>query len=44
MTLLRFVADPSDRLALASLLRGPLVGLSDAGLATCSQRDCGPRR
>lgn len=33
VVLLRFVADPSDRLALASVLRGPLVGLSDAALA-----------
>jgi ATP-dependent exoDNAse (exonuclease V) beta subunit len=33
LVLLRFVARPSDRLALASLLRGPIVGLSDAGLA-----------
>ncbi|MEZ4407570.1 MAG: UvrD-helicase domain-containing protein [Polyangiales bacterium] len=33
VTLLRFVASPSDRLSLAALLRGPLVGLSDAGLA-----------
>lgn len=33
VVLLRFVAQPSDRLSLAALLRGPLVGLSDAGLA-----------
>ncbi|MBL8604123.1 MAG: UvrD-helicase domain-containing protein [Myxococcales bacterium] len=33
VTLLRFVADPSDRLSLASVLRGPLVCLSDAALA-----------
>ena len=33
IVLLRFVAWPSDRLSLAALLRGPLVGLSDAGLA-----------
>lgn len=39
VTLLRWVADPSDRLALASLLRGPLVGVSDAGLATLLARD-----
>ncbi|MFO0646530.1 MAG: UvrD-helicase domain-containing protein [Polyangiales bacterium] len=32
IVLLRFVAQPSDRLSLAALLRGPLVGLSDAGL------------
>ncbi len=41
LTLLRFVADPSDRLALASLLRGPLVGLSDAGLANLFSRASG---
>lgn len=41
VTLLRFVADPSDRLALASLLRGPLVGLSDAGLANLFSRASG---
>jgi ATP-dependent helicase/nuclease subunit A len=39
VTLLRWVADPSDRLALASLLRGPLVCISDAGLATLLARD-----
>ncbi len=33
IVLLRLVADPADRLALASVLRGPLVGLSDAALA-----------
>ncbi|MBL8683391.1 MAG: UvrD-helicase domain-containing protein [Myxococcales bacterium] len=33
VALLRLVADPADRLALASVLRGPLVGLSDAALA-----------
>ena len=32
VVLLRFVARPSDRLSLAALLRGPLVGLTDAGL------------
>ncbi|MDP3275055.1 MAG: UvrD-helicase domain-containing protein [Deltaproteobacteria bacterium] len=31
--LLRVVADPADRLALASVLRGPIVALSDAALA-----------
>ena len=39
VTILRWVADPSDRLALASLLRGPLVSVSDAGLATLLARD-----
>ncbi|MEZ4390345.1 MAG: UvrD-helicase domain-containing protein [Polyangiales bacterium] len=39
VTLLRWVADPSDRLALAALLRGPLVSVSDAGLATLLARD-----
>jgi ATP-dependent helicase/nuclease subunit A len=33
IALLRLVADPADRLALASVLRGPLVALSDAALA-----------
>lgn len=33
VTALRLAADPSDRLALASVLRGPVVGLSDAALA-----------
>ena len=34
VVLLRFVADPGDRLSpLAAVLRGPLVGLTDAGLA-----------
>jgi ATP-dependent exoDNAse (exonuclease V) beta subunit len=33
IVLLRFLVQPSDRLSLAALLRGPLVGLSDAGLA-----------
>jgi len=33
VTLLRFAADPSDRLSLAAVLRGPLVGLTDAALA-----------
>jgi ATP-dependent exoDNAse (exonuclease V) beta subunit len=33
VALLRLVADPADRLALASVLRGPLVALSDAALA-----------
>jgi ATP-dependent helicase/nuclease subunit A len=33
VSLLRLVADPADRLALASVLRGPLVALSDAALA-----------
>lgn len=39
VTLLRWAADPSDRLALASLLRGPLVSLTDAGLATLLARE-----
>lgn len=33
VTLLRFVSNPSDRLSLAAVLRGPLVGLTDAALA-----------
>lgn len=38
VVLLRFVADPDDKLALASVLRGPLVGLSDAALAKLMSR------
>jgi ATP-dependent exoDNAse (exonuclease V) beta subunit len=40
LVLLQLVADPSDRLALASVLRGPLVALSDAALAHLLKRDC----
>ncbi len=40
LVLLQLIADPSDRLALASVLRGPLVGLSDAALAHVLRRDC----
>ena len=34
--LLRLLLDPRDRLALATVLRGPIVGLSDAALALLS--------
>jgi len=33
---LRLLLDPRDRLALATVLRGPMVGLSDAGLVALS--------
>ncbi len=41
VVLLRFVADPSDRLSLAAVLRGPLVGLTDAGLGHLFARSAG---
>lgn len=41
VVLLRWVSDPSDRLSLAALLRGPLVGLSDAGLGNLFARSSG---
>jgi ATP-dependent helicase/nuclease subunit A len=39
--LLKLLLDPRDRLALATVLRGPVVGLSDAALASLSESGVG---